>query len=89
MSAAEVGRSDTAVDGSVVPIGSHSTVVVAVEVCEKVAAAAFDLAKAKCVHSERHTLECLIEGGCASFWTRSCFSTVVGSFYCVCCCPLF
>lgn len=88
-STAQVGRSDAAVDKAVIPVGSHTAVVVAMKVGEKVAAATFDLAKAESIDGEWHAFECLVEGCSARFGSGPCFSAVVGSFYCVSCSPLF
>lgn len=88
MSAAEIRGSDTAVDEAVVPVGRHATVVVAVEVGEKVAATTFDLAEAKSINGEWHAFQRFVKGSRTGFGSRSRLTAIVGSLDCVCCSPL-
>ena len=88
MRAAKIGGGDAAVDESVIPVGRHASVMVAVEVGEEVASAAFDLAETEGVDSEWHAFERFVEGRGASVGAGARLASVVSSLDGICGGPL-
>ena len=87
--ATQVGGGHAAVDGTVIPVGCHTSIVVTMKVGKEVTTATFDFAKTESIDGEGHAFQRFVKRGGPGFRSGSRSATVVGGFDSICCGPLF